>query len=479
MITLDGVTEGDLERSRGLDTALTESNITTAQYVAKVGDLTKLVSNASQIDGKVNEAHPSLNSFLNQINNKNRSMSIFVNSDSTGNDSNEWVYYFAEWLASNYPAYTVRYRVWSDISNVYLSPVNINTGTTSYFIDIWNFAVGGSTPFHCLNVNRKTKGLIEIINTTIYSDVSPIVDLCIINHGHNVNSPYANDNALRYALFTEEFILLHPYCNSFLSIRQNPNRDDYLNSNKIQWAIDWAKRKNFCIANVWDKFVSLNKAPYLYADNIHPSIGLGTEDSPTGTRLFLKAVTEQLSKKANFNYTSFDSYLNSAKYSFVFNPYLTHDNGDNATPSGFITVGGSASKDTSVFIDPKKGYSTKMVANGGTACYLEYTAPASVLNYLKGKNIIASVLLKTDEELTVNTYGRAILITDGMGGDLGFVQLNGSWNWRFTTIRVNPNAVYIKIRIYVDSANTVIAGKSINIDKVILSEGIIPSGYAI
>lgn len=436
-------------------------------------------SSASEIDGSVNLAHPSLNSFLNQVNRNERHVSIFINSDSTGNGNDEWVYYFSEWLALKYPEYSVRYRIWNDISNSYESPIIINIGTGIYNIDVWNFAVGGSTPFHCLNINRKTKGLLEITNTTIYADVSPVIDLCIINHGHNVNSPYVNDNPLRYALFTEEFILLQPYCNSFLLIRQNPLRDNFSNSQRIQWAVDWAKRKNFCIANVWDKFVQLNKDASLYSDNIHPSTGLGTEATPTGTRLFLEAVTEELSKKFNFNHASFDSYLNNSKPSFIFNPYLIHDIGDSVAPSGFITIGGSASKDTSAFISPKKGYSTKIIATGGTACYLEYTAPASVLSYLKGKNIIASVLLKTDAELNINTYGRVILITDGMGGDLGLVQLNGSWNWRFTTIYVKPDAVYIKLRIYVDSASSVVAGKSINIDKVILSEGIIPSGYAI
>lgn len=57
------------------------------------------------------------------------SATVNVIGDSTGNDSNEWVYLTAQALAARYPAYTVLHRLWNDATQDYDAPTTIQTGT--------------------------------------------------------------------------------------------------------------------------------------------------------------------------------------------------------------------------------------------------------------------------------------------------------------------------------------------------------------
>lgn len=58
-----------------------------------------------------------------------RSCAVQVLGDSTGNETFEWPYLFAQYIASLYPAYTVQHRLWSDATQDYALPTTIQTGT--------------------------------------------------------------------------------------------------------------------------------------------------------------------------------------------------------------------------------------------------------------------------------------------------------------------------------------------------------------
>lgn len=473
----------DISNKEQLDVPLTGTQMKEAivqAHLSKdaIAKIEGLEASASEIDGSVNLAHSSLNSFLFQINDNSRHMSIFVNSDSTGNANNEWVYYFAEWLAETYPEYTVRYRLWNDTTNVYEAPISINVGTGSYNIDIFNFAVSGSQVFHCLNEDRKTEAFLNITDTSIYTDSSSVVDLCIINHGHNVfGAPNNWSNSLRYAYFTEQFILAHPF-SSYLLIRQNPRRDDLTNKPYIQSAVDWAKYKQFAIANVWDKFMALNRDVSLYADNIHPSTGLGTEIAPTGTRLFLDAIKEQLTKKFNYNFKMFKSLLAEGAFSYCANSDLLHNDGDAVVPTGFTLSGCTAAKDTSTYNDPKKGYSTKLTAAVTGQSHITYSLGTAQRRPLLGKLITVCALVKTNTS-TSTSYGRlGINQSTSSVTDSVLIPLNGGWHWVYVSTVVNPTTTYFQARFFLESSTGSI-GNTINIDKLFIIEGAIPAGAAI
>ena len=445
----------------------------------KLIELSELNSSASEIDGSVNLAHPSLNHFLNKIERKDDNVSIFVNGDSTADSTSEWVYYFAEWIFTVYPEYTVRYRNWNNVTNTYSKPVMIGSGIGSFNMDIWNACTGSQPVYYLLNNNKTKNAIKNITNNTIYPDVSSTVDLTIVNHSHN---HYGNKNdrelLLWNANFTEEYINFHP-SSSWLWLKQNPWRDNYNNLQRVLGSVQWANIKGFAIADVWSKFEKLNKDSSLYYDNIHPSTGLGTDTTPTGTRLFLDAVTEQLTKKAHNVETFPSSSLNICTKAINDNPTLLHT--DDALPPYPYTISGcTAVKDTTNVYDIRKGYSTKVIANGGASCYLRYKLEANMLPRIVGKDIIVAVLMYSP--YTESTNKNCIDLSTYSGGHViykNLSHLSGGWNWRFIPTKVLEADTYLNIYIQLSTTSSITEGEYINIDKVIVLEGNIPYGETI
>jgi hypothetical protein len=56
------------------------------------------------------------------------SVAYQVLTDSTGNETTEWPYLTAQWLATKYPAYTVNHILWDDTAQDYQAPNVIQTG---------------------------------------------------------------------------------------------------------------------------------------------------------------------------------------------------------------------------------------------------------------------------------------------------------------------------------------------------------------
>ena len=48
--------------------------------------------------------------------------------DSTGVSTTRWVYLMAQYLAAQYPAFTVRHRFWNDATQLYDAPTTIQSG---------------------------------------------------------------------------------------------------------------------------------------------------------------------------------------------------------------------------------------------------------------------------------------------------------------------------------------------------------------
>lgn len=456
---------------------------TVAAYNSKdaIEKIEGLQASASEIDDSVNLAHPAVSSFIRQLKLEDRHMSILINSDSTGNASNEWVQYFAEWLATNYQAYTVRYRIWNDTINAYDAAENMNTGSGLYNIDVWNFAVSGTQVNYILGKTKVANGLLAITNKTTYTTSSDIVDLTIINHSHNVtvNGRYV-DTFLTYAMFTEKLLEIHPFT-SVIQIKQNPLRDSYSNALRVKAAIDWARDRGFCVADVWGKFEELNKNSSLYADDTHPSTGSGTVESPTGTRLFLDAVTEELTKISNNNLKLFDSLTNLVcKNNAINGNFLTWTTPASTAPDGWYISGGTASKDTNEYDDVNKRFSCKLTATGGSNCYLMLEISSTVFAKLQKGWYTASVKMKINSNVVTVNNGRLSVVTntDTSSSAPSYDFLQDEWHYKFSRIYIKPTDNYVRIYVYL-SSNTLTAGETINIDSITFAKGKMPFGIGI
>lgn len=447
----------------------------------KLIELSEISSSASEIDAVASLAHPSLTRFLNKLKAESSHITIFVNGDSTGDSTTEWVYFFSQWLADEYPNYSVVYYDWNNTLDSYETVTTIHTGTNGFNIKVFNASTGSQPVYYLMNESKKQNAIVNIIDRTIFPESSSTVDLTIINHSHNHIGEVVENNLLYWnALFTEEYLNIHKE-SGFIFIKQNPWQSNYNNKLRVDKAVAWANIKNMPIADVWNEFVLLNKNASLYADNIHPSVGIGTEEAPTGTRLFLNAVTKLLDNKVSSNnfYFPKSNLLNYSK-SFNYNPNLEHKDGDSVPPTGYTVSGGTATKDTSIFYSNKKPYSTKVTATGGVPCFLRLKMTDSEISKLKGKNILVAILINFPyTEVVGKNKMQTSTTSQDFKVEKNLYHLTGGWNWRFVPVYISPTDTFLNLYINLDSSSTVVDGAYCNVDRIIVSNNLEPFGETI
>lgn len=185
---------------------------------------------------------------------------LAVLSDSTGNETTEWVYLTAQWLAARFPAYTVVYRLWNDTNQNYDAAVTIQTGTGSRTLTIYNASTPGMAAGYSL--------------TRIAAQIPVAPTAVIINYGHN--SPSAT---LRSDNFQLVRAVREKYPNAVLALTaQNPrgaadaNYADALIRQQIN--IDLAQSEGYGLINVFQTFLAnpTYATDWLQGDNLHPNV---------------------------------------------------------------------------------------------------------------------------------------------------------------------------------------------------------------
>jgi lysophospholipase L1-like esterase len=72
--------------------------------------------------------YPQIYAVKNKLKMQTDPVVIALQGDSTGDGTNEWFYLFGQWLASKYPAYTVKHAAWSNTLQCYNTPTEIAIG---------------------------------------------------------------------------------------------------------------------------------------------------------------------------------------------------------------------------------------------------------------------------------------------------------------------------------------------------------------
>lgn len=448
---------------------LSEKGLTPEQIADAIEKVSQISSSASEIDGSAKLAHPSVSKFLTCLNNNNKHISILVNSDSTGNETNEWVYLFAQWLATNYPVYTVRYRIWNTSTFDYDAPISINVGSGIYNLDIFNFAIGGTTPKYML-AKYFTKACKNIINQAIYPNTSTSVDLLIMNHGHNIYHRSKEQAEFMYADGLESILSIHNSC-SVIGIKQNPLRDDNTAESKHNAVENYILKRGIALANVYSKFIKLNKIPSLYADNVHPSTGLGTQESPTGTRLFLESIIEHLSKTVIKSGLAFNSKFNLTKKNLLPNGDFSIWTTPTNPPDGWTCSYCTPSQDSINFENIAIQKSLKVVSNGTGSAFVEYIVPSYILNSVKGKFLTLSARMYINSANTDGNSGLIRVLTSSNSEIWTSAWTNAEFDafvWSSIYFHLKETDTFLKIRIYTG----VNSGAIVNIDRVVLGKGI-------
>lgn len=391
--------------------------------------------------------------FIEQILLGQRDVSMLVMSDSTANETDEWVYVTAQALAVKFPTHSVIYTLWDTTS--YYSPVTVSTGSGSKKIYINNAAIPGATAAHFLGDKRPA----------VYNSMT--ADLVIFSYGHNMGTAASYDQIFNFHVSAySEFIADNPTAEVAVTI-QNIDTQFPVYSG-LQAAA------NHAIASVLgcavidvrevfaEKYVQGGIADWLRpADLIHPNA--------TGERVWSNIVFNALTNTAKKPSVPRNILADSEQnlvYNDMFYLWLWSD----SLPSSYtINSYCTASSDTTNY--ETKGYSLKLTSTGAVGqigiVSTDFGGTLSKLNKANGATFSARVKPSTGSG---NNCGRVEV-------DLGGGVVVSSWP------RAEPKNGWYWSSVFLTSAQLLVATKcilsvysgettdTVSIDRINLNEG--------
>lgn len=220
--------------------------------------------------------------FMSRMNGGVENAVMLVCGDSTGDESNvagRWVLLVAQWLAAQYPAYTVNYRQWNFTNNNYdalgsgkSQIVQTGTGTGNsggpFVIDIYNSSASGQGPSYHYNLTRFGQ---------VTSGITP--HLIFVNHGHNIGSASGATSNYEIGRLARSLRDAFPLAGILLTAQNAPGplatdyALDYVRARAVQYL---AATEGYGLVNVFQRFI--NNASYVtqWTNNtdglwVHPS----------------------------------------------------------------------------------------------------------------------------------------------------------------------------------------------------------------
>ena len=428
--------------------------------------LNGLVSNAGEIDEAVSfRGHPQLSKLTYELKRGVHNLKILSLSDSTGNDVGEWNYHFAKWLSEKYPKYKVYWHEWNTITRTeYKTPHEFGAGIKR--LDIFSYGIGGT---RCDAVfENYTNGVLKIMDNTLYPSTAESINLITVNHGQNYYDEPVYALESRFAEVVETLLLSFPDAGVII-FHQNPRKsDDSLRLLPLTASLNYATRRGFAIADVNKLFYKYNKMDSLYYDDLHPTSGLGTEVEPSGTRLFLQAITELFTDADRLIPSLNKSTLATPVNSMITNSGFSVWTNTSSHPDYFTTNGLISSKDTLVYEDRRKAYSWKLVTNGSGQAVINMSSILCNANSLKGQWVTLAVRLRYDSGIGNSPLRIRVGGSETTPISYPVTAKSGDWFWKCASHYVQHNED-LSCFIYVDAGTS--NGFTVNIDRICLAKG--------
>jgi hypothetical protein len=390
-------------------------------------------------------------------------VSILNISDSTGNETTEWFYKLAQFLATKFPAYTVQFSFWDETGGVaYQTATTIQTGTGAKTLRFWDAAKTGEIPGYVLG----TRWAAAVTATA--------PDLVFVNHGHNMSDPTSvtwSEFVGRNTMFslTEELTATFPRAGLVL-IAQNPSKVAGRETWQAIKASAWeeaASLRGYGFIDVHQSFIDYGAwQTALMADDTHPNA--------TGSQIWADVVIAafQDERKAVVPSVMIPPLLTTAKN------YL--DNGDfsawaSTDPDSWVpTASATTSKDTTNFESSTQACKVTGTATTGAA-QIEQTINLTTKGYhhLKGQVVTLAVRVYVP---AANTGTVRIALVDSTGGanasnmDIP-TSTRGRYVWLFSSKRIDTgNTIYV--RLMSRTSGTAIMDASF--DRAYLVRGVLP-----
>ncbi|WP_242627713.1 SGNH/GDSL hydrolase family protein [Klebsiella variicola] len=385
---------------------------------------------------------------------------IIINSDSTGitQDTDpstgqvfkKWTRKLAEFLAGNYPAYTVNYYSWS--SNAYATPETIQIGTAGKTLHFYNAAVAGTQPLYLMGQYFET------------AYVPRQADLIIFNHGHNTdnNVPASTHMGMDLAILYT-MLQRHPNAGAII-VSQNPLRDSDNGTVRSNGARQAAITAGFSLVDVFQLFQNAGKPSAWYMDNIHPN---ATGDAkifdlvknlfvwPASPSRFIPGLAAGTNLLTNAGFSTWTDGLDA--------------------PDGWSLTGCTAEKDTTNF--ESGAYGLRLNQTGTIETYAATSLPAAFVKRLRGKTVVLAARVFVPSTSTRGNCGSIQIpeITNNRpygtpsGGRGGFI-------WKATVITVPTTATALTVRAVLDTSGGA-AGNWCTFDRLTLIAGTIPQDF--
>jgi hypothetical protein len=390
-----------------------------------------------------------------KLNNDIEDINILVVGDSTGDETDEWVYLLADELATDYTAFTVNYYLWNNSTDVY-DLTNLSTGSGSNIINVYNASRTGANPQY-FTINNFNPAFINI---------NKDFDLLMLNFGHNMVGDVSDTNgnkdyniiSLHLELY-ERLLKIFPNV-GVVKLIQNPWRDGTNYDDVVIALRELIALKNFGVIDVYKIFNDAGKPAGWYSDNVHPNT-TGQQQIVNEIQRFLKSHIT-MPPKTNFSFNSNSvNYLKNHNFIDIDGSTLDSWTGNNVT----------LSKNTSNIYGSNTHSINMDVTTPNSAFYVEQQVSQGVLNAIKGKTVTFGVWLHIPAA-SPNTTG-VIEIIDNSSTEsyaLSTDTYNG-WNLRLVSKKISSSVTSLTVRIYADTSTT---NGDILVQSAFLVEGLLP-----
>ncbi|MCW2103717.1 UNVERIFIED_ORG: hypothetical protein M2402_000863 [Rahnella aquatilis] len=385
---------------------------------------------------------------------------VIINSDSTGitQDTDpvsgvfkKWTRKLAEFLAGNYPAYTVLYYSWA--SGAYGSPVTLQVGTAGKTLHFYNAAVAGTQPLYLMGHYFEA------------AYVPRLADLLIFNHGHNTDYNVTTGIQAGMALAAVYQILLrHPAAGGIM-VSQNPLRDSDQGANRSNGARQAAIAAGFSLIDAYQLFMNAGKPTDWYLDNIHPNATGDAKIFDLVKNLFVWPSTPA-------KYTQ--GLINGANL-IPNGEFVTWTEGG-AAPDGWTLTGCTADKDTVNF--ESGDYGLKLTSTGTGDANAACALPSGLVRRLRGQTITLACRTYVPAANTRSNAGSVSINGISASRVYGVTSPNGrgGFVWKAAVITVPLTATTLSVLAILDTSGGV-SGNTCTFDRLTLVVGNIPQDF--
>lgn len=381
---------------------------------------------------------PQFQRLLAKLDNADFDASIVLAGDSTGNETNEWYYRFAQAVAAIYPAWTVLHRLWNDGTGSFDTATTIQTGTGPRTVTFWNGSISGSIATRHAGANFDK----------IFVDTSP--DLILTSYGHNGGSPVLQQVDYYNSLYGPLDRVAPDV--PVIVIGQNPTLSDETMAPKVDTFRAMAGRRLYGFIDVHSAFKQDGRPlSELLADSVHPN--------DAGSQLWADTVMNA------FNASRAAYGGGALAQSVLLKSWSTLQD----FKSWSLANVSALTKDAVHF--ETLGYSVNFAsATAANAWAYDVAVTGNDIIAVRGKYVVFAAWMRVDPS-NPDTSGR-LEVADDAGSTTAYPTLQFDGFALFTCTRlIDEAATYV--RVYVYSTVEAVSG-SVQIDRATLALGMTP-----